>query len=239
MKIVICILLVVVFVYIGQLMMCFMYCRMKRKQDVARLAQDVSNDMYEKAGKQRTDGIMAKIKILLNGWMMYSVLQLGKVPCQKYRKFILKNIYQMQIEKNVVIYGNFKIRAPWNISIGKGTIIGDGCQLDGRNGLRIGNNVNMSTEVYIYTEQHDVNDPYFASGSSGGCVVIEDRAWLSSRTTVLPKVHVGKGAVLASGALATKDLKEYTLYGGVPAKPIGVRNHDLQYEFDGSFLPFY
>ncbi len=84
------------------------------------------------------------------------------------------------------------IRAPWNISIGTGTVIGDACSLDGRNGIEIGENVNMSTAVYIYTEQHDINDPWFESRNSGGKVIVADRAWLSSRTTVLPKVVVGE-----------------------------------------------
>ncbi|MBR1693355.1 MAG: acyltransferase [Lachnospiraceae bacterium] len=145
----------------------------------------------------------------------------------------------MTIEKNVVIYGDCWFRAPWNITIGRGTVVGDGCKLDGRNGLVIGENVNMSTAVFIYTEQHDVNDPYFESGRSGGKVVIGNRAWLSSRTTVLPKVCVGEGAVLASGALASKDLEAFGIYGGVPAKKIGQRSRDLRYEFDGSALPFF
>lgn len=50
---------------------------------------------------------------------------------------------------------------------GAGTVIGDACSLDGRNGIVIGENVNMSTAVYIYTEQHDINDPWFESRNSG------------------------------------------------------------------------
>ena len=145
----------------------------------------------------------------------------------------------MKIDENVVIYGGFRIRAPWNISIGKGTVVGDGVQLDGRNGLVIGENVNISSEVYIYTEQHDINDEYFESRDSGGCVKIGDRVWLSSRTTILPNVNVGEGAVLASGALAAKDLEAYSVYAGLPAKKIGVRNKNLKYKFDGSYIPFY
>lgn len=236
------ILLIILIIYIMNLSICAFYCKIKKKQDKAKLK--VIKD--EKNANSKDDhickknvGIVWSLKQLLNGWMMYSVTRLGKVPCQRYRKLILKYIYQMDIGKNVVIYGDFRIRAPWNITIGKGSIVGDGCQLDGRNGIIIGSNVNISTGVYIYTEQHDVNDPYFESGNSGGCVVIGDRAWLSSRTTVLPKVCVGKGAVLASGALASKDLQEFGIYVGIPARKVGERNRQLKYEFDGSALPFY
>lgn len=217
------------------LSVCFLYCRAKKKRGIVK----PESKNGEAGNGQKRKGIVWKIKQLLNGWIMYSIVRVGKVPCQKYRLFMLRHIYQMSIGKNVVIYGGCRFRAPWNISIGKGTIIGDGCSLDGRNGLVLGENVNLSTDVYIYTEQHDINDPYFESGNSGGSVLVGDRAWLSSRTTVLPKVQVGEGAVLASGALASKSLEAYGVYGGVPAKKIGERSKDLRYEFNGAYLPFY
>lgn len=227
--------LIIFILYILNLFLCFVYCREKKKRGLEK-----PKNSAERAGGGRPHkGIAWSVKQLLNGWIMYSVVCVGKLPCQKYRIFLLKHIYQMSIGKNVVIYGGCRFRAPWNISIGKGTIIGDGCSLDGRNGLILGENVNLSTDVYIYTEQHDINDPYFESGNSGGSVRIGDRAWLSSRTTVLPKVQIGEGAVLASGALASKSLEAFGVYGGVPAQKIGERSHDLRYEFDGSYLPFY
>lgn len=215
---------------------CFVYCTMKKRQIQVKNSQgEVIN-----SGRNNTNGgVKVVIKRLLYGWMMYSIERLGRVPLQKYRIFILKKIYRMDIGKNVVIYHGFHIRAPWNIRIGKGTIVGDGVLLDGRNGLDIGENVNISTEACIYTEQHDINDPYFACADSGGRVVIGNRVWLSSRTTVLPKVTIGDGAVLASSALTAKDLDEYTMYGGIPAKKIGERSRNLQYEFDGTYVPFY
>ena len=179
------ILIIILILYILNLFLCFMYCREKKKRGLTK-----SEDKNERQTGEHMEyhkGIVWSVKQLLNGWIMYSVVFLGKIPSQKYRIFILKHIYQMSIDKNVVIYGGCFFRAPWNIFIGKGTIIGDGCSLDGRNGLVIGENVNLSTGVYIYTEQHDINDPYFESGNSGGSVYVGDRAWLSSRTTVLPK----------------------------------------------------
>ena len=200
------ILVILVFaIYVADWCVCTIYCKAKKKRDaielVAKECSETAENKEEKCNVEHNAGLGWEIKQLLNGYMMYSVARLGRVPCQTYRRFKLKHVYQMQLGKNVVIYGDFRIRAPWNIIIGDGTIIGDGCSLDGRNGLYIGANVNLSTGVYIYTEQHEVNDPFFASGKSGGSVKIGDRAWLSSRTTVLPKVHVGEGAVLASGSM--------------------------------------
>lgn len=52
--------------------------------------------------------------------------------------------------------------------------------------------------------------------------------------TILPGVTVNDGCVVASGAVVTKDCEAYGIYAGIPAKKIGVRNSNLQYEFDGS-----
>lgn len=69
-------------------------------------------------------------------------------------------------------------------------------------------------------------------------MVIGDRAWISSHSIILPKVHVREGAVLASGALTAKDLEPFGVYAGVPAKKIGERSRNLHYEFNGDYLPF-
>ena len=156
-----------------------------------------------------------------------------------YRDFILRHIYHVDMGEGAVIYGGFEIRAPWNVHIGRGAVIGDNSILDGRCGLYIGENVNFSTGVNIWTLQHDLNDSMFRCNNKGGAVIIGNRAWVSTRTTILPGVNIGEGAVIAAGAVVTKDCEEFSVYGGVPAKKIGERNRDLQYKLGGSYLPFY
>lgn len=229
------VIIIMTVLYLTDKMVCLIYCKSKVKQQKSK--GTVRNDSKDMIVEKK--GFVWIIKQLLYGWIMYSIVRLGRVPFQKYRIFVLKHIYQMKIDEKVVIYGGFRIRAPWNIFIGKGSVIGDRVQLDGRNGLIIGENVNISSEVSIYTEQHDINDAYFESRDSGGSVMVGNRAWLSSRTTILPNVDIGEGTVLASGALASKDLEAYCVYAGLPAKKIGLRNRNLKYEFDGSYIPFY
>ena len=62
-----------------------------------------------------------------------------------------------------------------------------------------------------------------------GLVKIEDYAWICSRAIILPNVTIGKGAVVASGAVVTKNVDAYTVVGGIPAKKIADRNTDLEY----------
>lgn len=136
---------------------------------------------------------------------------------------------------NAVIYFNTEIRASWNLEIGNGSIIGDSCILDARNKIIIGNNVNISSEVRIWTEQHDYQDPMFNCNSTPDFqVIIKDYAWIGSNVIILPKVTIGKGAVVAAGSVVTKSVPDYTLVAGIPAKKIGERNQNLQYQFNGA-----
>jgi acetyltransferase-like isoleucine patch superfamily enzyme len=127
-----------------------------------------------------------------------------------------------------ILYMGQEIRAPKKISIGKDTSIGHNCVLDGRSGLTIGDHVNLSSEVMIWTLQHDMNDSGFKA--VGGAVEIGDYAWVSARAIILPGRKIGKGAVVAAGSVVTKDVEDYAIVGGVPAKKIGERNRDLEYK---------
>lgn len=93
--------------------------------------------------------------------------------------------------------------------------------------------------IYIWTEQHDINDPHFYSNETGGAVIVQDRVWISSRVTVLPKTKIYEGAVVAAGAVVTKNCEAYTIYGGIPAKKIGERSKKLFYEFTGRHEVFW
>jgi len=113
------------------------------------------------------------------------------------------------------------------IEIGEHTVINRQCVLDGRGGLRVGNNVSISPGVWLLTDGHDMQDPLFPEVSAP--ITIGDYAWLGSRAMVLPGVTVGEGAVIAAGAIATKHVPPYTVVAGVPARPIGIRQRDLRY----------
>jgi maltose O-acetyltransferase len=122
-----------------------------------------------------------------------------------------------------------------NITIGRNCVINDGCLLDGRvYKIRIGNNVDIARETLIYTLQHDYNNDYHLT--KGGDVIIEDYVWIASRVIILPGVHIGKGAVCASGAVVTKNVDPFTIVGGVPAKPIGKRNSQLLYTLSDKYF---
>lgn len=151
----------------------------------------------------------------------------GWLPSHRLR-LLLYRVFGMQIGRGSHIYMGAEIRAPRWIKIGTGTSIGHDAILDGRGRLTIGNNVNLSSGVWIWTRSHDVNSPTFAGTRAP--VIIEDYAWLSCRVVILQGVTIGEGAVVAAGAVVTKDVESYTIVGGVPAKKIGERPRGLKYE---------
>ena len=126
-------------------------------------------------------------------------------------------------------------RNPQPMAIGDHTVINRRCTLDGRGGLRLGAHVNIAPEVMLITSQHQKDDPDF--GLEDRPIAIEDYAWIGSRALILPGVTVGRGAVVAAGAVVTKDVAPYTVVGGVPAKVIGERTQNLRYSF--KFRPWF
>ena len=107
-------------------------------------------------------------------------------------------------------------------------MINDECLLDGRYGLRIGNNVDIAREVQLWTCTHDPHDDYHIS--IGGETIIEDYCWIGTRAIIMPGVHIRRGAVVAAGAVVTKDVPSMAIAAGVPAKQIDVRKSALKYK---------
>jgi maltose O-acetyltransferase len=106
--------------------------------------------------------------------------------------------------------------------IGGGTQIGRDCLLDTRGGLRIGAQVSISPEVAILTADHDRDARDFPMRRRA--VVIEDHAWLGMRAMVLPGVRLGRGAVVAAGAVVTRDVDPLSVVAGIPARVVGQRD---------------
>ena len=142
----------------------------------------------------------------------------------------------MKISLKAVLYNGFKISKASKIEVGHYSVIGHYVTLDGRAGMCIGKYVNISSEVMIWTKQHDYNDPNFKI--VGGKVIIEDFVWISARAIILPGIKIGKGAIVATGSVVTKNVLPYSIVAGVPARKIGERKKNLSYNPSKPFLPF-
>lgn len=143
-------------------------------------------------------------------------------------------MFGIKMGQHNAIKRNVEIRFPQRISIGDYTTINKRVLLDGRGGIIIGSNVDIAQDAYIWTVEHDYNSPDYCGRPE--MVVIEDYVWIASRATILPGVHIGKGAVIASGAVVTKDVPENAIVGGVPARIIGERKPVYTYHLGNRVL---
>lgn len=117
--------------------------------------------------------------------------------------------------------GNYGGRVGQGLSMGDGSSMGPFGYIGCSGRVTIGCNVMMGPRVSIFAENHitrDVNRPIRDQGVYWDPVVIEDDVWLGSNSVVLPGVRVGQGAVVASGAVVTRDVEPFTVVGGVPAR---------------------
>ena len=114
------------------------------------------------------------------------------------------------------------------LEIGNNSGIGVDCKLYGP--VRIGNDVMMGPEVIAYTVSHCFENPDILIREQGykelQPITIGDDVWIGRRVMLLPGVSIGKGAVIGAGAVVTKDVPEFAVVGGVPAKIIKWRKQD-------------
>ena len=157
----------------------------------------------------------------LDFWLMF-LRWVGYIPFHSVRNFFYR-ISGMKIAKGATIHMWANFFNPKNITIGEGSIIGDHAFLDGRKTLSIGKHVDIASYVMIYNSEHNINNDVFSPIEEK--VEIGDYVFIGPRSIILPGVKIGKGAVVAAGAVVTKDVGDYKVVGGVPAQEISERKN--------------
>jgi len=179
----------------------------------------------DKTGRQLTPGqaFPKVVNRLYNYVLDFELMVLrwtGHIPSHIIRKLFYK-LAGVKIGRGSTIHMWASFFEPNGILIGNDTIIGDHAFLDGRAALIIGNHVDIASSVMIYNSEHDLEKDDFSARTEG--VEIEDYVFVGPRAIILPGVKIGKGAVVAAGAVVTKDVPDFIIVGGIPAKEIGER----------------
>lgn len=118
------------------------------------------------------------------------------------------------------------------INIEKGVHFGDGLTIGNGSGIGansnipsdvvIGENVMMGQDVLMFTSNHRTDSIEIPMGAQGmtesKTIVIGNDVWIGARVTILPGVHIGNGCVIGAGAVVTKDVPDYQIWGGNPAR---------------------
>lgn len=132
------------------------------------------------------------------------------------------------IAENVYIGHNTILKAYYKntLQIGRNTWIGQDCFFHAAGNIVIGETVGIGPKVSILTSQHrpqQKTEIVLFSSLEFKEVVLEDGCDIGVNTTILPGVVIGKGAIVAAGAVVNKSIPPYEIWGGVPAKKIGER----------------
>ena len=155
--------------------------------------------------------------------------------CPPFRSFDAKQIY---IGNNTRISEYCWLQCIENYSeqefspclkIGSNTGIGRFAHIITCDNIRIGNNVVIAERVYITDNMHgfeNINMPVMPQPLKlPGAVIIEDEAWIGDGVCILPNVRIGRHSIIGSNSVVTKDIPEYSVAVGVPAKVIKQFNH--------------
>lgn len=139
------------------------------------------------------------------------------------RKSICSPIFD-QSGKNINVERGAYFSTGGGIRIGAGSGLGVNCLVHGP--LCIGENVMMGPDVTILTHTHNIDRTDIPMGHQGmrvAEVTIGSDVWIGMRSIIMPGVKIGNGAVIGAGAVVTKDVPDYAVVGGVPARIIRYR----------------
>jgi maltose O-acetyltransferase len=153
----------------------------------------------------------------------------GRIPLYWFRHFVVRHLYGMRLGRSN-LHRAVTLLSPWFIRVGDNVNIQMDCFLDGRGGITIGNNVDVTPGVRILTEQHDIDSPHYADVKKP--VVIHDNVVIGSWALILPGVTLGEGSVVAAGSVVTKSVEPYAMVAGNPAVKKRDRARDIRYRLD-------
>ncbi len=123
------------------------------------------------------------------------------------------------VDKSFGLFPPFYTDYGKNITIGNNVFINSGCCFQDQGGIEIGNNVLIGQQVVLATLNHDLN-PSKRANMLPAAIKIGNDVWIGAHATILSGVTIGDGAVVAAGAVVTKNVEANTVVAGVPAKVI-------------------
>ena len=164
--------------------------------------------------------------------LLFYYLFVRNLPHSRYFKFfntlrvfyVSKVLGIMNWDKRTYFENGIYIGKGRNLTIGKCCEINENVFIQG---AKIGDFVMIAPGVCLLANMHNHEDPnvpmVFQGKKIGTPVIIGDDVWLGRNVIVMPGVKIGKGSIIAAGAVVTKDVPEYSIFGGVPAKLIKKR----------------
>ncbi|MBY0425345.1 MAG: acyltransferase [Cytophagales bacterium] len=169
---------------------------------------------------------LRRIKWIMFGAKIESGVSIGKL--------IIPWPHQLSIGKNVILEDGiyFKFDGIWSpgpsIIISEGCFIGKDCEFNIKSKIFIGENTLIGSGSRFIDHDHGLSkiQPMKFQKCPTSEIVVEEDVWIGANVVVLKGVSIGKGAVIAAGAIVNKSVPQYEIWGGIPAKKIGIRDSE-------------
>jgi acetyltransferase-like isoleucine patch superfamily enzyme len=141
---------------------------------------------------------------------------IANIPSHTIRLWYYRKIMGFKIGKRSSIFMGCKFDCAKGFILAENAVINGNCRIDPRGGVEIGSNVIISSDVQLITMDHDTD--IMGKEKLLKKILVEDYAWISTRALILPGITIGKGAVVAAGAVVTRNVDPFTVVAGIPAK---------------------
>lgn len=141
-------------------------------------------------------------------------------------RWIFFKLTMKRLGKFCLFYRDVNLVHSYNIECGDNVSTYYGSVIDGRGGLKLGNNVMIGPNCVVMTFNHDfsaVDVPMNSLSPIYKPLVIEDNVWIGGNCSIMGGLTIGTGSIVAAGAVVTKDIAPYSIVGGVPARFIRSR----------------
>ncbi|MEO7822736.1 MAG: acyltransferase [Gemmatimonadaceae bacterium] len=168
------------------------------------------------------DAQFQKVKPLLWLWYSFDRTPLGGQNVElgvQLRRVLARHIFK-SCGENFKAFQHVEFSFGYNMDVGDNVVVHRHVLLDDRGGISLGNNVSISDYANIYSHTHSIVDQRDVTNA---LTVLEDGVRITYHATVLAGVHVGEQGMVGASAVATKDVRPYHVYVGIPAKSVRVK----------------
>ena len=168
------------------------------------------------------DAKFQRVKPLLWLWYSFDRTSLGGQNVDlgvRLRRMLAPRIFQ-RCGENFKAFQHVEFSFGYNMDVGDNVVVHRHVLLDDRGGITLGDGVSIADYANIYSHTHSIVEQRDVTNA---CTVLEDNVRITYHATVLAGVHVGENAMVGAMAVATKDVRPYHVYVGIPAKSVRVK----------------